>query len=157
MRKVYMELVLTVLMLISAACGYAVETGEPVGNKITEEIWRLEEAYFTRLYQADYEGVLKLTHPQFLGWPQAQAGPLDFEASSRFMKQLIPGPTPCKIKITRAGIRVAGNTALTQYDLHVDCGRAPDAKPIRPSRITHTWIHDGVRWRLLGGMSCEVK
>lgn len=41
----------------------------------------LEDAYLTRLYQADYDSVLSLVHPQFLGWLGSLAWPLDFEAS----------------------------------------------------------------------------
>jgi ketosteroid isomerase-like protein len=55
------------------------------------------------------------------------------------------------VRIERAGIRVAGGVALTQYVLHVECagGRASP----RPSRITHTWVKQGAKWTLLGGMS----
>ena len=59
--------------------------------------------------------------------------------------------TACEVRIERAGIRVAGGVALTQYVLHVECagGRASP----RPSRITHTWVKQGAKWTLLGGMS----
>lgn len=125
-------------------------------NKVEEEIWANEGAYFTHLYQANYPGVLALVHRQFLGWPGVGMDhPIDYEESAKFMKQLMPRPTSCKIKIERAGIRVSGRTAMTQYTLHVDCGDAPGAKKIRPSRITHTWVKEGVSWKLLGGMSYE--
>ena len=120
-----------------------------------EEIWANEEAYFTNLYSANYDGMLALVHREFLGWPGALNQPIDYEASARFMKQLMPKPTSCKIKIDRAGICVSGTTALTQYTLHVNCGDAPDAKKIQPSRITHTWVKEGNRWKLLGGMSYD--
>jgi hypothetical protein len=122
---------------------------------VEKEIWANEEAYFTHLYQANYEGVLALVHRQFLGWPGGLDQPIDYEESARFMKQLMPKPTSCKIRIERAGIQVSGNLALTQYTLHADCGDAPGAKKIKPSRITHTWVKEGGRWKLLGGMSYD--
>ena len=41
----------------------------PKSDTAEEKIWKLEEAYFTNLYKADYKGVLSLVDEQFLGWP----------------------------------------------------------------------------------------
>jgi Calcium/calmodulin dependent protein kinase II association domain len=125
-------------------------------NAVEEEIWALEEAYFANLYKANYEGVLAIVHSQFLGWPGAAVPqPIDREESARFMKQLIPTPTSCAIKIERAGIRLLGEVALTQYTLHVNCAEAPGGGKTQSSRITHTWVKKGARWKLLGGMSYD--
>ena len=155
MRKAVLLLIFMLAsVLLSAAYAYSTDMNQDSRrNKVEEEIWAQEEAYFTHLYQANYEGVLALVHRQYLGWPDGQANPVDYDESARFMKQLITKPTSCKIKIERAGIRISGNTALTQYTLHVDCGDASGAKKISPSRITHTWVKEGGCWKLLGGMS----
>jgi ketosteroid isomerase-like protein len=118
---------------------------------VEETIWALEEAYFTNLYRADYAGVLALVDPRFLAWPDSAPQPIDRDGSARFMRELIPTPTTCEVRIERAGIRVAGDVALTAYVLHVECagGRASP----RPSRITHTWVRQDAKWTLLGGMS----
>ena len=117
------------------------------------EIWALEEAYFANLYKANYEGVLALVHSQFLGWPGDVPQPIDREASARFMKQLIPKPTSCTFKMERAGIRLLGAIALTQYTIRVDCDEATGLTKTQSSRITHTWVKEGAGWKLLGGMS----
>jgi hypothetical protein len=122
---------------------------------VEEEIWALEEVYFTNLYKANYEGVLALVHSQFLGWPGAAPQPIDKEESTRFMKKLIPRPTSCTLKIDRAGIQVLGDMALTQYTLHVNCSDTPGMEKTQSSRITHTWVKEGARWKLLGGMSYD--
>jgi hypothetical protein len=83
-------------------------------DKVEEQIWALEEAYFTNLYKADYDGVLASVHSQFLGWPSGLPQPIDREESARFMKQLVPKSTSCTLKIERAGIRLMGEVALTQ-------------------------------------------
>ena len=124
-------------------------------DMVEEEIWALEGAYFTNLYKADYEGVLALVHSQFLGWPGAAPQPIDKEESTRFMKKLIPKPTSCTLKIDRAGIQVLRDMALTQYTLHVNCNDTPDVEKTQSSRITHTWVKEGARWKLLGGMSYD--
>lgn len=120
-----------------------------------EEIWALEEAYFTNLYKANYEGALAIVHSQFLGWPNAAPQPIDRKESARFMKQLVPQPTACTLKIERAGIRLLGGVALTQYIIHVNSRNAAGMTKTQSSRITHTWAQEGDRWKLLGGMSCD--
>jgi len=122
---------------------------------VEEEIWALEEAYFANLYQANYGGVLALVHSRFLGWPGAVPQPIDREESARFMKQLVPQPASCSFKIERAGIRLMGEVALTQYTLQVKCSDTAGVTKTQSSRITHTWMKEGTGWKLLGGMSCD--
>lgn len=123
-------------------------------NTVEEEIWALEEAYFANLYKANYEGVLAIVHSQFLGWPAAAPQPIDREGSARFMRQLVPKPTSCTFKIERAGIRLLGEVALTQYVIRVNRNDTAGVAKTQSSRITHTWVKEGARWKLLGGMSC---
>jgi hypothetical protein len=120
-----------------------------------EEIWALEDAYFANLYKANYEGMLAIVHSQFLGWPGNVPQPLDREGSARFMRQFAPKPTACTFKIDRAGIRLLGKVALTQYIIHVNGSDAAGAIKIQSSRITHAWVKENDGWKLLGGMSCD--
>ncbi len=120
-----------------------------------EEIWALEKAYFTNLYKADYDGVVALVHGKFLGWPGGLPQPIDGDESARFMRKLVPSPTSCTVTIERAGIRTLGDVALTQYTLHVNCPDTTGTAKSQSSRITHTWVKDGARWKLLGGMSFD--
>ncbi|MBI5870098.1 MAG: nuclear transport factor 2 family protein [Actinobacteria bacterium] len=121
-----------------------------------EEIWTLEEAYFTNLYKAEHAAVLSVLHKRFLAWPDSMEQPIDVEGSARFMRRLAPEPTSCSIRIEREGIRVLGGIALTQFKVHVSDGEAAAAGNVRSSRITHTWVKDGESWKLLGGMSCDL-
>jgi hypothetical protein len=147
-----------ILAFILFPCLQAYSTTADKDNRrstVEEDIWALEEAYFTNLYKANYEGVLDLVHSQFLGWPGAVPQPITKEESARFMKQLVPKTTSCTIKIERAGIRVLRDVALTQYTIHVNCSDTADAKKTQTSRISHTWVKEGARWKLLGGMSYD--
>ena len=149
---------LVILALVFGVFSSSPATGAECGrNTMEEEIWKLEEAYFTNLYRADYEGVLALVHPQFLGWPGKLPKPIGREESAQFMKKLIPRPTPCTIRIERAGLQRSGDAALTQYTLHVNCPEASGTSRTQSSRITHTWVRQEGQWKLLGGMSLDVK
>jgi len=123
------------------------------GSIVEEQIWKLEEAYFTNLYNADHHGVLALVHSEFLGWPDVAAKPLDRQGSADFMKQGFSKPSSCSLKFQREGIRVTDNTALTQYIIHTSCSDASGVVKKQSSRITHTWTREDRGWRLLGGMS----
>jgi hypothetical protein len=148
--------IILALILFPYDMAYSTTDMDNRRNMEEEEIWALEEAYFTNLYQANYEGVLAIVHSQFLGWPGADVPqPINKEESARFMKQLITKPTSCKIKIERAGIRLQGEVALTQYTLRVNCGDTTGAGKVQTSRITHTWVKEGASWKLLGGMSYD--
>ena len=142
-------------ILVSYSQTYSATADTDKGrDMVEEEIWALEGAYFTNLYKADYEGVLALVHSQFLGWPGAAPQPIDKEESARFMKQLVPKPfSSCTFKIERAGIRLLGEVALTHYVIHVHFSDTPGVHKTQSSRITHTWVKEGARWKLLGGMS----
>ena len=145
-----------ILAFILFPCSQAYSATADRDNRrdtVEEEIWALEEAYFANLYKANYEGVLAIVHGKFLGWPDAVPKPIDREESARFMKQLAPRTTSCTFKIERAGIRLLGEVALTQYIIHVNCGDTAEVTKTQSSRITHTWVKEDSVWKLLGGMS----
>lgn len=149
---------LVVLALVFGFLSPSLATdAENLRNTVEEEIWKLEEAYFTNLYRANYGGILALVHPLFLGWPANLPKPIGREESAEFMKRLIPQPTPCIIRIERAGLQQSGDTALTQYTLHVDCPEISGMVRTQSSRITHTWTRRKGQWKLLGGMSVDTK
>lgn len=118
-----------------------------------EEIWALEEAYFANLYKANYDVALAIVHNQFLGWPDAALQPVDKKKSALFMKQLVSKPSSCTFQIERAGIRLLDKVALTQYTIHINCADQSGSEKKQSLRITHTWVREGGRWKLLGGMS----
>ena len=143
--------------LVWPCTGQADENGENGRNRVEKEIWALEEAYFTNFYSANYEALLGLVHDQFLGWPGGAPGPIDKDGSSRFMRQMVPKPSLSTFRIERAGIRIIGDTALTQYIIHVNSGEGIGLNRAISSRITHTWVKEGSAWKLLGGMSGDMR
>jgi ketosteroid isomerase-like protein len=156
--KTMVLLWIVILTLILFPVSQAVSARANMGDRrdiLEKEIWALEESYFANLYKANYEGVLALVHGEFLGWPGAVPQPIDREESARFMKQLVPKPTSCSFKIERNGIRLLGETALTQYVIHVTCSDTAGVAKTQSSRITHTWVKEEAGWKLLGGMSFD--
>jgi ketosteroid isomerase-like protein len=156
MKNVMLPTIILALFLFSYSQAYSatIDTDNRRGT-VEEEIWALEEAYFANIYKADYEKVLTLVHSQFLGWPGPVPQPINKEESARFLQQLVPKPTSCTFNIERAGLRLLGQTALTQYTIHVNCSDPAGMAKTQTSRITHTWVKEEARWKLLGGMSYD--
>ncbi len=155
-KAVQLLTIILAFILFSYSQAYSATADKDSRRDTVEEgIWALEEAYFTNLYKANYEGVLAIVHSQFLGWPGAVPQPIDREESARFMKQLVPKPTSCTLKIERGGIRLLGEVALTQYTIHVKCSDTAGVGKTQSSRITHSWVKEGACWKLLGGMSYD--
>jgi ketosteroid isomerase-like protein len=143
-------LVLCMLVTVSGCTSMTAKTTTPSDE---EQIWALEYAYFANLYKADYDGVLNIVHRQFLGWPDGQMQPVDYDESALFMRQLITSPTPCTVSIDRKGIRLQENVALTQYVLNASCSKPDGTKTTKSSDVSHTWVKEGSGWKILGGMS----
>ncbi|PKN70612.1 MAG: hypothetical protein CVU54_04430 [Deltaproteobacteria bacterium HGW-Deltaproteobacteria-12] len=155
-NRVLLRAIIYTLIVFFSVQAYSAETDKDKRrDKVEEEIWALENDYFTNLYKANYERILAIGHSQFLGWPGGLPQPIDREENARFMKKLIPRPTSCTIKIERAGIRMLRDVALTQYTLYVNCSEKTGVTKITSSRITHTWVKEGPSWKLLGGMSFD--
>lgn len=153
----YLHLIFALLFLVFSN-SEVFSSNQHIQNKkdsIEEKIWSLEQAYFTNLYKANYDSVLYLTDDKFLGWPGSFDKPIDKKGSSEFMKKLIPFPAPCSFTIEREGINITGNTALTQYIIHVTCFGKDGVNKESHTRIAHFWINEGKGWKLLGGMSYE--
>ena len=155
-NNVLLRIIILVFIFFSYSQAYSAMGDEDIiRDTVKEEIWALEESYFTNLYKANYDGVLAIVHSQFLGWPSSVLQPIDKEGSARFMRQLVPEPTLCTFKIERAGIRLVGDVALTQYTINVNSTDTAGVAKTQSSRITHTWVKEGADWKLLGGTSYD--
>ncbi len=143
--------------VLAVACLHTQATSEEEKQReVEEEIWALEETYLANHRDANHERILPMWHDRFLGWPDLEPRPADKKAVTRRLERKYPEPASWTFKIERAGIRVTGNVAVNFYTVHFlkkdDAGK--EQKESR--RITHTWIRDGSRWTILGGMSKDL-
>jgi ketosteroid isomerase-like protein len=122
-------------------------------DKVEEEIWSLEEDYISYFREANHKAILSLWHPQFLGWPDSEPQPAGIERGAKFLEEKYPNPTQLIFKIKREGIRIIGDVAINHYLLISPWIDEEGVERKRESRITHTWIKEGSKWRILGGMS----
>jgi len=124
---------------------------------VEEEIWKLEEFYFTKMFDAQHDSALTVAHDKYLAWTDVNPEPSNKQETLTFLKKLLPAPSGIKVSLEHKGISLTDNAALTQMIRTVvipDTVNHTD-KTIR-TRITHTWVKDGGKWKMLGGMSFDL-
>ena len=133
----------------------AQEKEENERMKLTEEekIWSLEKEYISYFKEANHKAILSFYHPQFLGWPDSESHPVDKEGAAKYLKEKYPGPIQADFEIKREGIKILADIAITHYLLNVSWINNEGIKQTSAGRMTHTWIKDGIKWKILGGMS----
>ena len=130
--------------------------GEEKQREVEEEIWALEEAYFTYHQAANHGRILPMWHDQFLGWPDLEPRPADKKAVTRRLERRYAEPASWTFTIERAGIQVVGNVAINFYTYHFLTKDDAGNEQKQSRRVTHTWIKEDSQWKILGGMSKQL-
>jgi len=122
-------------------------------NNVEEEIWSLEEDYISYFGDANHRAILSLYHSQFLGWPDSEVHPADKNRAKKYLKEKYSEPNQVVSQISREGIRILENIAITHYLLTLSWIDDEAIEQTRESRLTHTWIKEDSQWKIFGGMS----
>ena len=118
-------------------------------------IWALEEEYVACFRDATHGKAISMWHDRFLGWPSSEARPADKTAVVQYLKRNASRPAAWSFEIEKAGIRVYRNVAITHFIIHRTYNPASEPKRTISSRVTHTWIKENSKWKILGGMSAS--
>ena len=151
--KILLTVVFAILMMVDLGWPMLPAAGHRDGSEVEDEIWALEEEYVSAFKNADHDRILAFYHEDFLGWPDSQDRPAGRNEAEKFVKTHYAQPVPGSFQIDRAGIRVFGDVVVTQYVLSVSKRDADGVEQTNATRITHTWLKEGARWWILGGMS----
>ena len=118
-------------------------------------IWALEEEYVACFRDATHGKAISMWHDRFLGWPSTEIRPADKAAVVRYLKRNASRPADWSFEIEKSGIQIHGNVAITHFIIHRFFSPASGAKHTISSRVTHTWVKENLRWKILGGMSTK--
>jgi ketosteroid isomerase-like protein len=120
-----------------------------------QTIWNLERAYWQYVQDNNLTAYAGLWHKNFVGWPVISAAPVgnDDHITDWITSQTSKGLAFKPDEFKPARIQVTGDVATVYYWitfrwLDKDGHGAPYTL-----RIAHTWLKDGMDWRILGGMS----
>jgi len=122
-------------------------------DNVEEEIWSLEEDYISYFREANHKAILSQYHSQFLGWPDSESHPAGKKRAEKYLEENYPEPIQIVFQISREGIRISGNTAITHYLLISSWVNEDGIEQKSEIRLTHTWIKEDSQWKIFGGMS----
>jgi ketosteroid isomerase-like protein len=151
-----MKLILSLslmIFLIATLSAQDEEIRDTKLDQVEEEIWSLEEDYISFFDKANHDAILSLYHSQFLGWPDSESHPVGKKRAAEFIEEKYPEPTQAVFKIKREGIRIIEGVVITHYLLNLSWIDDEGAEQTRESRLTHTWVKEDSKWKILGGMS----
>ena len=141
------------LMLALEGLGMQAALGEEKQPEVEKEIWALEQTYLANHQHANHQQIIPMWHDQFLGWPDDEPKPTGIKAVTLRLRRRYPVPAAWTFTIEPGGIRVIGNVAINFYTIHFLTKDDAGQEQKRSRRVTHTWIKEGSRWKILGGMS----
>lgn len=118
-----------------------------------QTIWTLEESYFAHYAKGETEALEGLWHADFTGWPSKSPEPVKKSGASQSVRDFLATAQIVSFDLRPMAIAIRGDVAITHYflDLRLE---DPDGRIVESSvRITHTWLREDGKWKVLGGMS----
>jgi len=116
-----------------------------------KKVWQLEERYWEYWINKDIEGYLSLLHEDFLGWASSLELPGDKKASREFVQKFWTQIKLFAFEMKPTAIKIIDDVAVVHYFL---IWKDKDGNQVGSRyRITHTWMKQGGKWQVIGGMS----
>jgi len=124
-------------------------------SEAEQEIWALEERYMTAFKDGDVAGLNAFLHADFLGWPSYSSDPVARAPALESVSALHESLVIRTVEIRPRAIHVSGKIALVHYLVVLETEEGDGGTAAISARITHTWVEENGRWRILGGMSAD--
>ena len=122
-----------------------------------QTVWNLERDYWRYVQENDLKNYTGLWHKDFLGWPSVSAVPVNKDHITDWItSQTSQGLTFNSIEFKPAKIQVTGDLVMAYYWMTFRWADRDGKGEEHTIRVTHTWVRDGMTWRILGGMSSAV-
>jgi ketosteroid isomerase-like protein len=126
-------------------------------SEAEQEIWALEERYMTAFKDGDVEGLKVFLHADFLGWPSYSSDPVARGPALASVTTLHESLVILSVEIRPRAIHLSAEIVLVHYLVVLEIEEGDGGTAATSSRITHTWVKEDGRWRILGGMSAGVE
>ena len=147
-------------MLWTISLFVALATTAFAQNSVENEtqVWQLEKAYWEYVKANDLDKYRALWHENFLGWPFISSAPVRKDHITDWITaNTSKGIRLHSYSIEQLAVQVTGDVAVDYYRINATWANGEGAE-VRTDRlrITHTWIHAGGMWQIIGGMSAPV-
>ena len=141
------------VLMIGVAGPSAFHAAEMDRTPTESQIWELERSYVGHLQAEDLAGLAEFWHGEFVGWPSHATAPVDRSAAAASISSLLESVRVLSFELHPQMIRVIGDLAVVHYLLDWELENADGSRLTSAYRITHTWLEEDGRWRIVGGMS----
>jgi len=122
-----------------------------------KEVWQLEENYWKFAQAYDLESYRTLWHEEFVGWPRSEAVPVGKSGIGGWLERRKNAGQTLRYKLERRAVREIEGAVVAHYTVHVEWVASEGKAESEVSRIMHTWVKSGGRWKIITGMSASVE
>jgi hypothetical protein len=135
------------LLVLSIGIAIRCEASEKKWSYAQKEVWKMEQIEWEFWKQGNVKRCMLLYHKNYVGWPSRSAEPVRKSHAAAHMK----GRIIHSYDIEPLEINIIGNIAIVHY-----CYSCCETNgKTHSGRVTHIWLNENGRWRLIGGMTAE--
>jgi ketosteroid isomerase-like protein len=148
------------LFSLAAACLLLAAVAAAQTKEVTaaeKEVWQLEEDYWKYAQAFDLESYRTLWHEEFVGWPRSEAVPVGKSGITGWLERRKNTGHALRYKLERRAVREIEGAVVAHYTVHVEWAAKDGKAESEVSRITHTWVKSGGRWKIITGMSAPIE
>lgn len=154
-----MKMTLRLLSLVAAclivAAAAAAQSKEM--SAAEKEVWQLEEDYWKFAQAYDLQSYRTLWHEEFVGWPRSEATPVGKSKIGGWLERRQNAGQTLRYKLRREAVRQIEGAVVAHYVVVMEWVAKDGKAESESSRITHTWVKVGGRWKIITGMSAPVE
>jgi hypothetical protein len=123
------------------------------------KVWSREDEYTRYSEAGDLDAYKSLFHDKFIGWSCNWAHPERKAGVGEWVREVRDKQIKVTSNVTREGAEDFGNIVVVHYratevDTYPDGHTEGEGEEFK---ITHTWMHTGDTWQIIGGMCASLR
>lgn len=148
---------LLALVLASLALAATAAAQSKPMSAAEKEVWQQEEKYWEFAQAYDLDSYRALWHEEFVGWPRSEAVPVGKGKIGGWLERRKSAGQSLRYKLHPEAVRQVEGAVVAHYRVAIEWVAQDGKVEAEESRITHTWLQVGGRWKIITGMSAPVE
>lgn len=142
---------MTAMLGLLVVANVAAAQANSTSDGIRSQIWQLEQSIYAGRSNGDSSNYLRNASPDYVSWPPTAERPLNL-AKLKATNAGVPLSSRERVTLEFIDIAIHRDTAVIYYTIHRT--QHFDGSPANEIfEISHTWVRDGGKWHVLGGMA----
>lgn len=142
-----------IAVLIGVHLAFPLSAAESITAEQT--VWQLEKDYWRYVSRGDVDAYVKLWHDDFVGWPCFEWTPTGKENIGNWVRDIRDKGWKLTYELKPLANQAFGNDIVVVHyaaEYVYDYGDGTRSGVGIWRKFTHTWMRDGNRWQVIGGM-----